>query len=398
MSRFLGWQARPDAQTASLLAAALEEGIYLPSRMLEVSENLTFADVVDYGENLQSALLQEMLSIGDDISPSASAASVPPGTKILQVHIHAARDIDTVSALRATLPPTPHRGTYPCASSDVAADELEEVTGRSRVLPASSHTLVALSCFNSAERNHAYTLHLQLPHVDTQSPEHSALLLVLRRLWAQPCFHSLRTQQQLGYVVSLAPVHTGGGIQHRRRDMKRGLRINVLSKRFDPSHIETQVEEFLAQQVERLLSTDEEVHAAVVEEVRQICQSIIVSLQDPAVSFHEEASDFWSAIRSETPFDYNEQMQRVLQTISCTDLQDFVRTHIVDPSRRCSLSIAIFGNTSQAVDQRQAMLEKYRAVIPSTSPSAFAFDQCERHVIPDVESFEEWYEALPYCR
>ena len=95
---------------------------------------------------------------------------------------------------------------------------------RARRLPSSTHTVVALPGFNSEDPNNAYVVHVQ---TELTSPRNAAMSLLLRRLLSEPVFSELRTQKQLGYIVSLYPSGYGRGLSSLR-----GFTVKVLSKRF----------------------------------------------------------------------------------------------------------------------------------------------------------------------
>jgi hypothetical protein len=70
------------------------------------------------------------------------------------------------------------------------------------------HRVIALPAFNDQEANSALVIYFQAAPL---TPKTAALLLVLRRLFAEPAFSYLRTQQQLGYVVSFSASKREGG-------------------------------------------------------------------------------------------------------------------------------------------------------------------------------------------
>ncbi|XP_050359378.1 insulin-degrading enzyme [Nymphalis io] len=151
-------------------------------------------------------------------------------------------------------------------------------------------------------------------------------LELLAHALAEPCFHALRTQEQLGYIVF-------SGV--RRSNGAQGLRIIVQSDRH-PAYLEERIEKFIEGAEEYLENMTEEdflKHRAALAAER---------LERPK-RLAIKASQLWSEITSQM---YNFDRPRVevdeLNTVTKAELLDFFKKHIAtDSKERQKLSIYV---------------------------------------------------------
>lgn len=396
-----GTQNRPDNQAQTILSFLLGEGTELPPVMLCELEKTTIEDLYALDEEIQQALRRYFHSTvtGGDANANANvnAASIGSGVGYLHGSFSPSEAQAQLTALFTSMTqPQPLRDLGLCrnreddeqataatasasAASAAAATSLllEEVQDRTRLLPHGQHTVITLPAFNDQDVNHAYVLYLQ---TDERSPRNSALMLVLRRLWAEPAFNQLRTQQQLGYIVSFGTEGFGRG-----RYAIRGFELRVLSKRFDPSEIEQAVEGFVQRQVESLQSGGSVLDTDVVA----IAQSIITTLRDPPTSYAEEANEFWSSITSEFPFDWQERVIAELETIHLADVQDFVTTYVAASNLRKSIAVHIYGSVPEATTKREAFLD-------AVQRGEKAFLGSRIQALSNVDEVSSWRTTLPW--
>lgn len=126
----------------------------------------------------------------------------------------------------------------------------------------------------------------------------------------------------------------------------RGISVRILSKRFSPVAMESSLFEFLASQ--RTL-----VHAELTEEiVRERCESIIRSLQDPPTTYSEEASDFWDSIVHDMPFDWIDQVTAELRRLDRAAVLVAAEVWMFEPRTRASVSVMIFSPEHESERQR----------------------------------------------
>lgn len=114
--------------------------------------------------------------------------------------------------------------------------------------------------------------------------------MLLRRLLSEPAFSYLRTQQQLGYVVSLGFAHFGRG-----RNSIRGMSLRILSKKHSPVVLHKEALLFLSNYQQQLQALDD---AA----LKQMTDSLVANLLDPVNNMQEEASGFWQEVMHDLPY------------------------------------------------------------------------------------------------
>jgi secreted Zn-dependent insulinase-like peptidase len=154
---------------------------------------------------------------------------------------------------------------------------------------------------------------------------------------AEPLFSELRTQRQLGYIVSMSPDGHGRGLGSIR-----GMNIRVLSNRYSPLYLEQEVEDFLVRQsviFNKLTQQDITDRAA----------AIIKSIIDPPTSYLEEAEQFRNSIINEVPFDWIEQIIKELENMKVEEVISKANDWMFDKNKRKSVSILIFGNENLSV-------------------------------------------------
>ncbi|KAJ1437208.1 Metalloenzyme, LuxS/M16 peptidase-like protein [Ochromonadaceae sp. CCMP2298] len=302
---------RPDSQADTLLRYALQEGAWLPSQRLAAMEGVDR----DYFLSRIAALkYTRMVSYTHSHERSTPEDAVATRDALM-------RNMDigeNAASISASAPST-------SASAREFPDE------RARLLDV-GHTVLALPSLNKDDPNSALVTYMQ---ADSTNPRNSALLLVLRRLLAEPAFAELRTKKQLGYIVSLSSGGYGRGY-----GSVRGIVVRILSQRFSPLVMEKELGAFL--------DTQRGVMAALQDaEVSELSHSIVRSILDPPTTYSEEGGEFWNAIVNEMPFDWTEQVIQALKSLTAQDVIAAAEGWIFDASRRKSLSTMVFGPPHQ---------------------------------------------------
>lgn len=132
-----------------------------------------------------------------------------------------------------------------------------------------------------------------------------AQFALLGRLLATPFYNSLRTEQQLGYVVFAGP---------RPFEKHPGVIFVVQSPVMDPAGIEQKVDEFLKGQAERMASLTE-------EELEQYRQGLIGDLLKKDDNLDERNARFWQGIASqETDFDNRLKIADEIRKLTPADM------------------------------------------------------------------------------
>lgn len=158
-------------------------------------------------------------------------------------------------------------------------------------------------------------------------------LLLLRQLIKAPFFNSLRTEQQLGYVV--AAVDTS---------LQRvpGFGLLVQSPVADRAAINKAIDEFLQQFEKRLV----EMPAAEFEQYRQ---GLLASLREKPKNLSEQSGRFWGSIGLRYwQFDSRERLIKQVEAATQQQIQRLYRERIFDAPR--SIEVATGSATNAVVE------------------------------------------------
>lgn len=276
---------RPDSVADTMLNYLLQEEARLPSERIALAETMNKSSLI---RAMQGVLRRSRVSVyvhGDSGDKSTAQKAA-----------------ETVSSLLGEDMPL----------DEVERHQLDNGWGikdrviRARVLRP-GHTEVMLDTFNPDDTNSALLMHFQTA---TRSPKTSAMSILLTSFLREPFFNELRTRRQMGYIVQTAA--SGYGSQHFSM---RGITLRILSQRYNPQEMQTAVEDFLFGQEPKFSSMTQ-------EDVENRASSVIKSLLDPPTSYGEEASQFWTAIIEDTPFNWVDQVIDELKMISVQQIQE----------------------------------------------------------------------------
>ena len=141
----------------------------------------------------------------------------------------------------------------------------------------------------------------------------------------------------------------------------RGLSVKILSKRYDPVHMQGEVDAFFNDYSATILPNLSQ------EEVSSLANSLILSLSEPPKSYLEESNDFWNDIMNDMPHDWVEQVKTELKsankdllikyitevlTDSLTHLLTYLLTHLstylfaqwlYNPAKSNQVTVMLFG-------------------------------------------------------
>ena len=154
--------------------------------------------------------------------------------------------------------------------------------------------------------DHNDALYIKYVQFDTTENRERAKYSLLGRLLATPFFNQLRTEQQLGYIVTASA---------RPVERHPGLVFIVQSPVLGPEGIEQRVDEFLAGQVERLNKLND----AELEDYRQ---GLIVDLTKRDTNPDERAGRFWQSLDGrEADFNYQLDIAEAVKSIKVEDIR-----------------------------------------------------------------------------
>jgi len=344
---------RPDQLCDVFASFLLSEQARLPEERIRQTEEATFTMLVDRIEAVLSNRSRSLVYTHGD-HESAFALGV---RDILSSHLTVPPlDVTNLREMQANLG---------FGESDP--------TNRARLLPRNEHIAVALETFNTEDENSALITHFQYAPM---SPKTSAILLLMRRLLAEPMFNELRTKQQLGYIVSLAI----GGFGRAKSSM-RGLTARVLSNKKDPLYMQTSLSNFFVSQKVFIDTLTQ-------EEVSSRAEAIRKSLEDPPTSYTEESEAFYSSIVDELPFNWDKLVIDELKALTVEEVQRWFADYILGTSGvRRSISIMI------AAQQHVPAMQTHLAASGGSDDASFF---ANTKLISSVGELQEYRESLEY--
>lgn len=162
--------------------------------------------------------------------------------------------------------------------------------------------------------------------------------LVLCYILREPIFDSLRTQQQLGYAVSISPYQIGNLL---------GIEVTVKCQEniHSSKYVEEKMEEFLQVTAKKLFA---EISEEELETTKQsLCKLILRPVQDLDTEFFRN----WSEIHDEKyVFDRQKQVADYAATLSKNDLIEFFEQYL-DSANQRKFSIQVVGNIDEPADK-----------------------------------------------
>lgn len=194
-----------------------------------------------------------------------------------------------------------------------------------------------MSASSKDEVNNAinYILHFGHPSDD----DLWVRLLILGKLIHEPCFDTLRTQEQLGYIV---------GASSMLGTSYMGLKISIQSS-FAPDYLEKRIELFLEKFEQLLVDMD----------IEGLKKGISAEHLQDYKSQSEETGFYWSEILGRYDFFYGQRIAALVSKITKRDVVDTYMTYVhPQGSKRSKLSIQLY---AQQVDTKPIMdlLRKY---------------------------------------
>ncbi|XP_023937741.2 insulin-degrading enzyme [Bicyclus anynana] len=168
-------------------------------------------------------------------------------------------------------------------------------------------------------------------------------LELLAQALSEPCFHVLRTQEQLGYIV-FSGVRRSNGVQ--------GLRVIVQSERH-PAYLEDRIESFIAGSQDYLEKMTE-------EEFLKHRSSLAAQRLERPKRLSSKASQLWSEITAQV---YNFDRPHVevdeLNTVTKQELIDFFKKHVSPQSAdRQKLSVYVVSTAEGGAGKQYESQEK----------------------------------------
>lgn len=189
-----------------------------------------------------------------------------------------------------------------------------------------------------------------------------ALAQILAQIIQEPCFHQLRTTEQLGYIVQ-SGVRNFGPLT--------GIKILVQSER-DPIYVESRIEAFLATRIHDLLFK-----TMTVQDFERQVQSLIEKKLRKDMKLREETSRYWGQIMSGY-YDFWEVKEEVevMRRVTLEDARKFFMDWIIPGAGRAK---------KVSVHIRSQNLNKPHAAKVEVK----AFDEKEKDIKEEVIALKE---------
>ncbi|KAK3847359.1 MAG: Metalloenzyme, LuxS/M16 peptidase-like protein, partial [Linnemannia gamsii] len=176
---------------------------------------------------------------------------------------------------------------------------------RSLLLPEGCQAVFQSDTPDPSNLNSGIEYFIQMENAANDYKTTRVLTQILAQIIQEPCFHQLRTTEQLGYIVQ-SGVRTFGSIT--------GIKILVQSER-DPRYIETRIESFLQTRIHNLL-----VSTMTEEEFRRQVQSLIDKKLKKDVKLSAESTRYWTQITGGF-YDFDEIKEDV-EVMNAVKLED----------------------------------------------------------------------------
>jgi len=205
----------------------------------------------------------------------------------------------------------------------------EQISMRTLILPPGTNMVYECPVPNKDDVNSGLTYYCQVG--DNTDVRLRATLQLLAQITREPCFNRLRTQEQLGYIVSSTQWTQTGSM---------GLKFTIQSER-DPVYLETRVDAFL-EKLKVLIESMSE------EDLEKERTSLIDKKLEKLKNLREEAGRFWHHLDN----GYNDFRQReidaeAIQTVTRAEVLSLFTEFIYPESpTRSKLSVHLRSQTA----------------------------------------------------
>ncbi|KAF3827763.1 hypothetical protein GH733_000998 [Mirounga leonina] len=161
---------------------------------------------------------------------------------------------------------------------------------------------------------------------DMQSTSENMFLELFCQIISEPCFNTLRTKEQLGYIVFSGP---------RRANGIQGLRFIIQSEK-PPHYLESRVEAFL-------ITMEKSIEDMTEEAFQKHIQALAIRRLDKPKKLSAECAKYWGEIISQQyNFDRDNTEVAYLKTLTKEDIIKFYKEMLaVDAPRRHKVSVHV---------------------------------------------------------
>ncbi|KAF0694416.1 Aste57867_14713 [Aphanomyces stellatus] len=180
---------------------------------------------------------------------------------------------------------------------------------------------------NPANPNAATHVVYQLGEESTELRAQTALLAHLVKV---PCFSQLRTQEQLGYIVSSGQQVAHGVVS---------FYVTVQSNKHSPVHLQARIDAFAAAFCDHLAELP-------VDQFQKHKDAVVAQLLEAPKTYDQESGRLWGEIAAETyEFDRRTNVASAVRVVRIEEIARLFESAIADPTTRHRLSIQIVAPT-----------------------------------------------------
>mmetsp|Transcript_35440 Transcript_35440/g.99870 ORF Transcript_35440/g.99870 Transcript_35440/m.99870 type:complete len:1027 (-) Transcript_35440:134-3214(-) len=193
-------------------------------------------------------------------------------------------------------------------------------------LPSQQSFVHRMETLNPANKNSGY---LQFWQVGPETAPSNGLLDVSVQILREPAFDTLRTKQQLGYIVFTSAL-SSNGIQ--------GLRLIIQSSVADGEYLEQRAVGFLEGFASTLNDMDDETFGKHIS-------AVIAKLEQKDDKLSQESARHWSVIKANKDrFDMRKREVQFLRSLTKPTLIEFFRDHFTtNGTKLATLSLQLYG-------------------------------------------------------
>lgn len=154
---------------------------------------------------------------------------------------------------------------------------------------------------------------------------------MLEHLIKEPCFHQLRTTEQLGYLI-FSGVHRIENVEF--------FRFIIQSDKYGPEHLDARIEDFILRFSTHLTELSR-------ESFDKFITAIQAQLLEKPKTLWEESMRYWKEInRQSYQFNFRQELSDVVATLTPEKMLEAFRERLhAESSARRKLSVQFFGSS-----------------------------------------------------
>jgi len=209
--------------------------------------------------------------------------------------------------------------------------------------PPVGHFVLEEPVPSPSDKNSATLLCFSVGHIEHDRHQSAALSLLIQII-REPLFTTLRTREQLGYIVSCYEMAFGAG----EGSPLSGFAVNILSKTHAPAHLEHRALEFLSR-------FRREVLPGITQEAFDASKGALISkLLDPPKRLSQEFSRWWPEIAyHDYDWKRNTDTAAAVQALTLDDIEQLYDAILLQPESRRLFSSRVIAHAHQGQEAQE---------------------------------------------